>query len=140
MGLELPPLRERREDIPVLVEAFYRHFSNDPRAQPPADLLSHLMRQHLPGNVRELRAAVERTVVLGELAREESSLMPHERSDLDFTLSFREAKEKALREWEARYLPELLERYDGNLSRAARAVQMDRNHLRKLLSAAQPKE
>jgi DNA-binding NtrC family response regulator len=134
VGVELPPLRERREDIPLLVERFYKLFKGDDEAAPPADLIARLMRQHLPGNVRELRAAVERVVVLGELAHGPSSISGPPSGEFDFTLSYREAKEAAIRSWEDRYLPELLERYDGNLSRAARAVRMDRNHLRKLLT------
>lgn len=52
---------------------------------------------------------------------------------LDFTVSFRDAKERAVACWTATYVRELLARFDGNLSRAARTVAMDRNHLRDLL-------
>ncbi len=135
MGVELPPLRERREDIPILIEAFYRHFTEDVDASPPAELISRLMRQHFPGNVRELRTAVQRAIVLGDLAKNDSPVI-RQTNAFDFTLSFKESKELALRDWESRYLPELVSRYNGNLSRAARAVRMDRNHLRKRLAAA----
>lgn len=131
MHLVIPPLRERRDDIPMLAESFYRHFTKDAGAQPPADLLRKLMRQKFPGNVRELKAAVERSVVLGDL--EQTTLAASGAEELDFTQTYREAKESAVHEWELRYIPELVGRYDGNLSRAARAVSMDRNHLRKLL-------
>ena len=50
----------------------------------------------------------------------------------DFTISFRDAKEEAIARFERRYIRELLAQHQGNLSRAARAVRMDRNHLRDL--------
>jgi DNA-binding NtrC family response regulator len=50
----------------------------------------------------------------------------------DFSISFRDAKEEAVARFERRYLRELLEAHQGNLSRAARTVRMDRNHLRDL--------
>lgn len=133
MPIELPLLRERRADIPMLVVSFYRFFTGDPEASPPAELLSRVLRQRLAGNVRELRAIIERAVILGDLASLPAVREAPSTEDLDFTITYRDAKERALREWEQRYVPELLERYDGNMSRAARAVQMDRNHLRKLL-------
>ncbi len=132
IGLEMPPLRTRRSDIPMLVEHFYRELSDDPEAAAPAELITRCMRQNLPGNVRELRTFVQRSLVLGELDDELTNIASPNHV-LDFTVPFREAKEAIIRSWEARYVPELLDRYDGNMSRAARAVSMDRNHLRKLL-------
>ena len=51
---------------------------------------------------------------------------------LPVTISFRDAKEEAIARFERRYIRELLAQHQGNLSRAARAVRMDRNHLRDL--------
>jgi transcriptional regulator with GAF, ATPase, and Fis domain len=136
--LRLPPLRERREDIPLLVESFYEQFTGLPGA--PQDLLDELSRLDWPGNVRELRAAVERAVLLGDPALW-SALAEETRGDVaapapsepfDDSLSFRAAKERALVRWERGYIAELLRRHNGNLSRAARAARMDRTHLREL--------
>ncbi len=66
--LRLPPLRERREDIPLLAQHFYSQLAGHPDLHPPADLVEALVRQQLPGNVRELRSAVERAVLLGDPA------------------------------------------------------------------------
>src|SRR5690606_15891476 len=66
VSLRLPPLRERRDDIPLLVESFYEQFAGLPGA--PQDLVDELTRLDWPGNVRELRAAVERAVLLGDPA------------------------------------------------------------------------
>ena len=64
--LRIPPLRERREDIPLLAAHFYRQFirdGEDPR--PPLQLLRRLAARDWPGNVRELRAEVERATLFG---------------------------------------------------------------------------
>jgi DNA-binding NtrC family response regulator len=132
--LRIPPLRERRDDIALLVAHFYRQL--DP-GEPPASLLAELARHDWPGNVRELRAAVERAVLLGDpavwraLSGDAATTVEDARS-VDGT-SFRAAKERAVAAWERDYVRTLIARHDGNLSRAARAVRMDRNHLRELL-------
>lgn len=129
----VPALRDRRDDIPVLAAHFFRQLSG-PDAAPSAELLASLQRQPWGGNVRELRGAVERAVLLGQSQAESAGAAPSESwPDLDFTISFRESKEGALAVWTRVYVRELVDRYGGNLSRAARAVSMDRNHLRDLL-------
>jgi DNA-binding NtrC family response regulator len=141
--LRIPPLRERRDDIALLVAHFYRQLS--PAGEPPpGELITELARHDWPGNVRELRAAVERAVLLGDPAvwhalsgeaespRAEPAASPAIDRFGDGT-SFRAAKEHAVAAWERDYVRELIARHDGNLSRAARAVRMDRNHLRELL-------
>jgi DNA-binding NtrC family response regulator len=134
-SLHLPPLRERREDIPMFVETFYAQYAGHPGA--PQALIDELARHDWPGNVRELRAAVERAVLLGDRALW-SSLDDVTRgvappADVfDDAASFRVAKEHAVARWERGYLEELLRRHGGNLSRAARAARMDRTHLREL--------
>jgi DNA-binding NtrC family response regulator len=133
--LRIPPLRERRDDIALLVAHFYHQLS--PGGEPPAELLAELTRHDWPGNVRELRAAVERAVLLGDPAvwRALTDDAPAPAADDRFVdgTSFRAAKERAVSAWERDYVRALIARHDGNLSRAARAVRMDRNHLRELL-------
>ncbi|MDQ3336885.1 MAG: sigma 54-interacting transcriptional regulator [Myxococcota bacterium] len=141
--LRVPPLRERRADIALLVAHFYSQLA--PGDQPPAELIADFARHDWPGNVRELRAAVERTVLLGDptVWREISEesvpdvappVVPAG-EDPRFAngVSFRAAKERAVAEWEREYVRALSNAHEGNLSRAARAVRMDRNHLRELL-------
>jgi len=139
MRVTVPPLRDRREDIPMLVAHFYRQLVKSADAAPPAELIMRLMRQPWGGNVRELRSAVERAVLLGEAAATEGLSTSSPRSEntwpeMDFTVSFRDAKESAIGCWTRVYVRELVDRFGGNLSRAARAVSMDRNHLRDLLN------
>jgi NtrC-family two-component system response regulator AlgB len=79
--LFMPPLRERPEDIPLLVEHYLRHcaqLNNKPLKGIEDDALSHLQRYPWPGNVRELVNAVERAVILAPLARlRRRDLPPH---------------------------------------------------------------
>jgi len=139
--LRIPPLRERRDDVALLVAHFYRQLSPGDAA-PPAELLAELARHDWPGNVRELRAAVERAVLLGDPAVWRAlsgdgdpgdAPAPTSEEQLSDGTSFRAAKERAVAAWERGYVRALIARHDGNLSRAARAVRMDRNHLRELL-------
>jgi two-component system, NtrC family, response regulator GlrR len=142
--LRIPALRERREDIPLLVSHFYRQFSGQD-IDPPAELVTQFCRHDWPGNVRELRSAVERALLMGDLATlhelgpsvEDSGLpggqAPVAHEPFDPSLSFRAAKERAMGRWTRWYVEELVSRSDGNLSKAARAARMDRNHLRELL-------
>jgi two-component system, NtrC family, response regulator GlrR len=86
------------------------------------------MASEWPGNVRQLRAAVERSL-LG--AQQEHDVAPAEEADR--SLSFRTAKTRASSEWERRYLSELLIANGGNVSAAARAGRINRSHLTELL-------
>ncbi|AUX43490.1 ATPase AAA [Sorangium cellulosum] len=140
--LHLPPLRDRPEDIPLLAAHFYRQFTDG--GEPPAELVEALLRHDWPGNVRELRSAVERAVLLGDpsLWREgRRGARPASHGDAgdddldpaEASLPFREGKEQVIARWERAYLRALIRSNEGNLSRAARAARMDRNHLRELL-------
>ncbi|WP_437786717.1 sigma 54-interacting transcriptional regulator [Sorangium sp. So ce1097] len=137
--LRVPSLRERREDIPLLVAHYYRQFAD--RADPPAELVERLVHHDWPGNVRELRSAVERAVLTGDPAIGEGGVAgPREGGDDegalrpdDLELSFRQAKERTVSRWERAYVKALIRANGGNLSHAARAGRMDRNHLRELL-------
>jgi two-component system, NtrC family, response regulator GlrR len=142
--LRIPALRERREDIPLLAAHFYAQLSDGHEREPPADLLMSLARQDWRGNVRELRSAVERAVLMKDPEgwRDHATPAPSPadsvsrkplEEEFDATASFRSAKERAVKGWERGYVGELIRRNNGNLSRAARAARMDRNHLRELL-------
>ncbi len=123
--LVLPPLRERREDIPLLVAHLWAQMSPDGSLEPPADLLANLMLGDWRGNVRELSHAVERALATGDAA---PLAEPSEASQ-----PFRVAKEQAMASWERQYLAKLLHRHGSNVSQAARAARMDRSHLHGLL-------
>ena len=136
VALKLPPLRERREDIPLLIRSFLKQYGGQQQVAP--DLMNEWSNRSWPGNVRELRNAVERAVLLGTPRDDDSAMIstvwqPDAVTDDDGKmLPFREAKGRALSDWETGYLKMVLERHDGNLSRAAREARMDRGYMREL--------
>jgi DNA-binding NtrC family response regulator len=130
--LRIPPLRERAEDVPVLVRHFHRQIAAG--AEPPQALVERMAAHSWPGNVRELRAAIERAVLLGDADLADApSPTPSKDVAFDESVPFKVAKERAVAAWERGWLQELIRRHDGNLSAAARAARTDRNYLRELL-------
>lgn len=138
-----PPLRERREDIPLLIEHLLRKLAPD-GAQISDGTRAALMAHDWPGNVRELRNVIERALALGAdpgmlvapLGADSSTSKGVQLRDaLEFEpgLSFRDTKEKWNELFERRYLAWLIKRADGNISKAARDADMDRKYLHKLL-------
>jgi two-component system response regulator GlrR len=134
--VRLPALRERREDLPLLVE----HFLGTLAANGPAadvvrsqSFLTGLEQHQWPGNVRELRNYIERTLTLHEaepLDRASSSA-PEARADVGRPLKV--AREEWLSRFERIYLEEILARHEGNVTAAARAAGVDRVHFYRLL-------
>ena len=133
--LQMPSLRERREDIPGLIEQFARRLQPGITAAALDDVQRLLAaRKEWPGNVRELRNAVEKVLVLGDLGGDPTAAVPMPTAAaFDSSVSFKAAKEEAVAIWEQAYLASLLRHAKGNVSRAARVAQMDRSHLRDLL-------
>ena len=134
--LRLPPLRERSEDIELLVEHFLRECGHDGAIDElisPSTMRS-LASHHWPGNVRELRNLIEATLAMGEPpALDPMPVDPGDPIAAVLGLPYRAAREQLLHQFEARYLPALLARAEGNVSRAARTAQMNRSHLLELL-------
>ncbi|HEY1546614.1 MAG TPA: sigma 54-interacting transcriptional regulator, partial [Kofleriaceae bacterium] len=114
--IDIPPLRERRDDIPLLVESFYQLFTGTTDAA-PTELAQRLTNQDWPGNVRELRNAVERAVLMQdtELWQEVTSDASVNASyQFDDALTFRAAKERVISQWEHWFVAELIGRHGGN--------------------------
>ncbi len=145
--IDIPPLRERREDIPTLAESFARQASeryNLLTRNVGAAALRRLMEYKWPGNVRELRNAVERAVIFAECEEISPRDLPEEfasansRPDeaankppdddplaVPFTADFRADR----REFERRYITRCLEDAGGNVTRAAAVLGMHRQSL-----------
>jgi len=136
---KVPPLRERREDIPLLIELFSRRLPPGMWRAPDGEAMARLVGYDWPGNVRELRNVVERSAYLSpnggiDLITPVSGGPSREAAaSFDPTLTFREQKERAVEIFEEAYLAWLLQRSEGNISRAAREADMDRKYLHKLL-------
>ena len=95
-----------------------------------------------PGNIRELRNVLERGIVLGEARSIEMPTAVHGGAEapppeFDGAKSYRENKERWENDFEQRYLKWLMQRSEGNISRAAREADMDRKYLHKLLKKHQ---
>ncbi|HEU4613956.1 MAG TPA: sigma 54-interacting transcriptional regulator [Kofleriaceae bacterium] len=138
--LAVPALRERRDDLPLLVEHFLRQLSvssgnRDPRL--PDDFLARAMRHTWPGNVRELRNAVERAVLLPNHPGVAFEAPPKKEGTgfghVDIDVPFKVAKQKLVDEFDRRYLEALLEAHDGNISAAARAAGIERMSIYKMI-------
>jgi two-component system NtrC family response regulator len=132
--IELPPLRERREDIPLLVDAFIRRFSAEaPRAVEGVsrEAMDLLLKYHYPGNVRELENLVHRAVVLARHAVLATTDFPLHIGQLrgessDAPASFVER----VGEFERALIVEALGRAGGVQTRAAALLGMSERHLR----------
>jgi two-component system response regulator GlrR len=137
LPLLLPPLRERREDIPLLAEHFLdRHAqtAGRPRKAVSFQALAILLAHNWPGNIRELQHVIERAVALSadrlSLEARDIQIEGGPRSD---SHSFHEAKRRAVAAFERSYLESLLAAHDGNISRAARTAKKNRRALWELL-------
>jgi DNA-binding NtrC family response regulator len=140
LRIELPPLRERKDDIPLLVERFVAEFRRERRVELPAETLALLAAYDWPGNVRELRNTVERALAMAPDAdRLDPQLLALDlpgASDLPAlqeSIPFHEAKDRLVQAWEREYLAGLLRRTAGNLSEASRRAGIDRPYLYRLL-------
>ena len=148
VATHVPPLRERKQDIPALAAWFADKMGRGGWAQSPA-LLEQLEKHDWPGNVRELRNVVERALSLGHtgssqflqdladsgarmpVAEEDEPKRPSNPDVLD--LPFKEAKAALVEGFERDYLTALLARHRGNISRAAAEAGIDRNYIHRLV-------
>ncbi len=145
--IELPPLRARLADLPILVTTFLGATDQDVLTLPGA--LANLERLHRyswPGNVRELRNVIGRAKALapkdapfGEmpiLLRKGGQTNAPSSAAVTAERPFHEVKAEVLAEFERAYLKDLVSRADGNISAAARIAGVERKHLYKLLERA----
>jgi len=147
--VRLPPLRERREDIPELVNHFLARFASERRISTPElskEAMAALQAHDWPGNVRQLRNIIERTLILTPGDRVgciEVDLLPPEILDSQASTGvggpslaimgspLREARESFERE----YLKIQIRRFSGNISRTASFIGMERSALHRKLKA-----
>ena len=136
---ELPPLRERLEDVPLLVEHFNQRFSRAygrKAKQFSGEVIEELQNYSWPGNVRELKNTVERVVIMHPSVKiGASDLPPHGKEEppaASFRFpSFKEATDAYHREFIQKKLAEA----EGNVSRAAELMGVDRSHLYRRMRA-----
>lgn len=122
VNIHIPPLRERVEDIPLLVEYFIKKYCTSMN-KPPMPIDNAAMRKleafSFPGNVRELENMVERAIVIGNGKKIQLK-------DLPLTASLVDNQAESLDDHEKHHIHQILTKYDWNISRAAKALQVDR--------------
>ncbi|HET6150666.1 MAG TPA: sigma 54-interacting transcriptional regulator [Polyangia bacterium] len=142
--VSVPALRQRLDDIPLLVDHFVRQFCGDRPIQISEHDLERLQRHGWPGNVRELRNVIERACALARDNRLEIDEAfdvhpgaPEQTGEqvggVDIDLPFKLAKARVIDAFERAYIQGVLSRHKGNLSAAARSAEVDRKHFRELL-------
>ncbi len=142
--LRVPPLRERVEDIPQLVQEFVQEFCLSANVEPKIfskDSLALLMAYKWPGNVRELKNLVERMMIMSSdsVVKPEDIPPPYNESakdanGLQYTL-FRDSLKDAKKEFEKAFLEAKLKQYNWNISQTAEAIGIERSNLHKKIKA-----
>jgi DNA-binding NtrC family response regulator len=145
----LPPLRQRREEIPRLVAHFTTELGKDPSERLPDSVMEMLAAHSWPGNVRELRNVVERLLILpgmrpdfyldavapaGETPPAAAAGAPAAGAGDSLELPFHEGKRACTERFERAYLARMLDRCGGNISEVARVSGLSRQSCHRLLS------
>lgn len=138
--LELPPLRERPEDIPLFIDYFFEKYQQETNkviSDIRPEVRERLEQYHYPGNVRELKNIIERLVVLSEKGEILEEYLPSDVTDspkhsismapreMDYTISLKEYRRKVEKE----YIEGLLRRYPKDMNRVAEILSISRRQL-----------
>lgn len=131
--LNIPPLRDRKEDIPLLVDYFLKD-----RKRIHPSVLDILMNYHWPGNVRELENIIERLVVFSVSDTIMPDELPVELRDtvcqkVNDSLAYIEAKKQVIDEFNKNFIRKALMQTGGNVTRAAERLKLDRANLQRLM-------
>lgn len=122
VNIQIPPLRERKEDIPLLVDYFINKYClsmNKPPATIDSSALKRIQEFNFPGNIRELENLIERAIVVGNGKRISLKDLPLEKSMVA-------SNNESLEDIEKAYVLQILNKYEWNISRTARALKVDR--------------
>ena len=126
VSIEVPPLRKRKDDVPLLIDYFLNKYSksmNRPAPELAADALALLLDYDWPGNVRELENAIERALVIRRGNRIEATDFPFQNAQPP------RQGGKSLEEVERGHIEGVVKETSGNLSQAARILHIDRTTL-----------
>jgi DNA-binding NtrC family response regulator len=137
VAISLPPLRDKKEDIPLLADLFLRRccrILKRPLLKLSAEAMDHLMAYHWPGNVRELANLIERAVILAkgmEIVPEDLPLLRGKNSGTES--SQEKNYHAAIRSYQKEVIRQALHSSDGNQARAARLLGLQRTYLSRLI-------
>ena len=138
--IDIPPLREREGDIPLLINHFIAHYAMEFNKTPPVistEAMRVLEHYYWPGNVRELENVVQQLVVMSET---EVIDIPDLPSLMRYSVPRNAGLNRTLAEVEAEHIKNVLTSVDGNKSEAARLLNIDRKTLRKKLEMIEQSE
>jgi transcriptional regulator with PAS, ATPase and Fis domain len=130
VNIFVPPLRDRTEDIPLLVDYFIKKYClsmNRPPVTIDSSALKRLEEFNFPGNVRELENMIERAIVVGNGRKISLKDLPLEKSIINNSI-------ESLDDLEKTHILQILNKYNWNISRAAKALMVDRVTLYKKIS------
>ncbi len=148
--VHMPPLSQRKEDIPFLAELFLKQLGK----LGEGFVISHKTMEKLkeyswPGNVRELKNYIERAAILSKGRELDPSFLPNESfinnsisrelsksslsQEIDIEIPFKMAKEKLIEQFEKTYLTKALEKYNWNITQAAQKIGIHRKSLEYLI-------
>jgi two-component system nitrogen regulation response regulator NtrX len=137
----VPPLREKPEDVPLLVDYFNRRFS-EAYTRTPKEFseaaIARLQDYHWPGNVRELKNTIERVVIMRAKTVIDADDLPPLAGDqlpLGETATGYKTFQEASEAFERQYILHKLAEHQGNVTRAAEAMSIDRSHLYRRMRA-----
>jgi len=122
VNIQVPPLRERKEDIPLLVDYFIKKYCtsmNRPFMTIDHQALRRLEGYAFPGNIRELENMIERAIVIGNGKKIQVHDLPIGKELPDFSV-------ESLTDFEKTFILQILDKYGWNISRAAKALKVDR--------------
>jgi len=122
MNIQVPPLRERKEDIPLLVNYFISKYCasmNKPLLTVDPAALKRMLDYPFPGNIRELENMIERAVVVGNSRRIMLKDLPINKDIID-------SEVESLEDFEKAFVLQILNKYNWNISRTAQALKVDR--------------
>jgi DNA-binding NtrC family response regulator len=122
VNIHIPPLRERNEDIPFLVDYFIKKYCismNKPPVSIDPQALKRLEEYPFPGNIRELENMIERALVIGNGKKIHLKDLPIEKELISSSI-------ESLDDFEKAFILQILNKYDWNISRTAKALKVDR--------------
>jgi transcriptional regulator with PAS, ATPase and Fis domain len=122
MNIHVPPLRERVEDIPMLVEYFIKKYCtsmNKTLITVEPAVLNRIMAHPFPGNIRELENMIERAIVVGNGKKISMKDLPFRKDAMDSSF-------ESLDEFEKGFILQILNKHGWNISRTAQALKVDR--------------
>ncbi|MCC3862716.1 sigma-54 dependent transcriptional regulator [Terrisporobacter petrolearius] len=139
ISIHLPSLKERKEDLPMLIDFFLKKSSakyNKKIINVEDDVMDHLLNYEYKGNIRELKNILDRLVVLSEngVIRKEfvsANVQPNIESDCGNFIKLEDIKplKEIKQEAEANYIKKVLERFNGNITKSAEYLEISRRQL-----------